>query len=385
MRGWSFLLIAALAATPLAAQVEGEVLVAFGDSITEGHPPYDTQGGYPARLERMLRQEDREVEVRNRGRGGETTSEGLSRLPAVLAEGGDVLLLMEGTNDVALITEGALSPETVRANLALMDSRAKQAGFEVVLATLIPRGPQTTHDQNNGATFGLAFIIRGLAYQRRDPLVDAWELFFHHLRPYSTIYYTGADPVGHPNAEGFDVLAAGFADVVQGRDTMTPVIGEFFPNPFLDPEVRPGQDFDVTVYDFGSGLDRPLSTLTINDVVVETDSAGNATRQLLSHSSNETTVTCFARLGVQALDRSDPPNRLDATVADFTVAGEVVRRTDLNRDCRVDGRDVVALGKVFGLPRFELGFNSDLDVNQDGRLDGDDLAEIARDFGRTTF
>ncbi len=386
MKGCLLLLAAALGALPLAAQVEGDILVAFGDSITEGDPPYDDRGGYPTRLERLLRQEDRAVEVRNRGLGGETTSEGLSRLSGVLAEGGDVLLLMEGSNDVSLITSGELSPETVLANLATMDSRAKQAGFDVVLATIIPRGPHSTHDQTNGATFALVLDIRELAYQRRDPLVEGWEVFFHHLRPYSTIYYQGSeDVIGHPDAEGFDVLAAAFADVVQGRDTMWPVIGDFLPNPFLDPQVTPGEIFEVTVYDFGSGLDRPSSILTLNDVVVATDAAGNTRRQLLSHSSDATTVTCFARLGVQAVDRSEPPNRLDSGVADYEVPGQSYRRSDVNRDCRVDGRDVVTLGRVFGLPSFELGFNSDFDVNLDGRLDGDDLARIARDFGLVSF
>ncbi len=383
------LLLAVVTAAPVAAQVQpvgGEVLVAFGDSITEGAPPYDNAGGYPRRLERLLGKEDRDVEVRNRGRGGETTSEGLSRLSAVLAEGGDVLLLMEGSNDVNLITTGELSVETVRANLATMESRAQQEGFEVVMATIIPRGPHTTRDQNNGATFSLNLEIRGLAYQRRTPLVDSWQLFFDHQRPYSTIYYPGVeDEVGHPNGEGFDVLAVGFGDVLQGRDTMGPVIGPFLPDPFLQPDVEPGEIFEVTVYDFGSGLDRPASILILNDSLVETDAAGNTRRQVLSHNSDGTTVTCFARLGVQAIDSSDPPNRLDTAVADYEVPGEVFRRSDVNRDCRVDGRDVVALGRVFGLPPSELRFDSDFDVNQDDRLDGDDLAEIARDFGKTTF
>lgn len=385
MRGWALATVL-LVVPPLAAQVEGTTLVAFGDSITEGAAPYDDAGGYPRRLERLLHQEGREVEVRNEGLGGETTSEGLARLPGVLAQGGDVLLLMEGTNDVPFIVSGELSPETVTANLAAMESRAGAAGFEVVLATIIPRGPHTTADRSNGATFGLDLDIRALAYGRRNPLVDAWEAFYYHPRPYSTIYYPGLeDHVGHPNSEGFDVLAESFADVLQGRDTMWPVIGDFLPNPYLDPEVSPGQAFEVLVYDFGAGLDQASSTLTLNDFVVETAAAGNPRRQLLSHESDRTTVTCFARLGVQATDRNDPPNRLSQVVADFEVPGEVYDRSDVNRDCRVDGRDVVTLGTFFGLPRWELRFNSAYDVNNDDRLDGDDLAAIARDFGKTTF
>lgn len=381
--------LAALLAAPLAGQpIEGASLIAFGDSITEGALPYDERniGGYPTRLERLLDRESRSVTVSNRGRGGETTGEGLSRLPSVLAEGGDVLLLMEGTNDVTLIATGDLSAETSRANLSNMVSRGEQSGFTVVLGSIIPRGPHARVDRSNGATFAFVISIREIAYQRRTALVEGWEVLFHQTRPYSTIYYTGSDDlVGHPNAAGFDILAAAFADVLQGRDTMTPVIGEFAPNPFFQPEVQPGEDFEVTVYDFGAGLDREVSTLTLNDALVPTQGSGNPRRELLSHASDATTVTCFARLGVQALDQADPPNRLDTAVADFEVRGEVYRRSDINRDCRVDGRDVVKLGTVFGLPSSELGFDSDNDVNADGRLDGEDLARIAEDFGRTTF
>lgn len=387
MRRW-ILAACLLAASPLAAQIEGRTLIAFGDSITEGDRPYDEQGGggYPSRLQRKLEHEGREVEVVNEGRGGETTSEGLFRLPFVLAQGGDVLLLMEGTNDVPQIIDGEISVETVRANLANMITRAQQAGFEVVLGTLIPRGPFTQSDRNNGTTFGLVLEIRELAFLRRVALAEGWQSFFDATRPYSTIYYTGAeDHVGHPNAAGFGLLAETFADVLQGRDAMSPVIGDFQPNPFFMPSVEPGEVFEVTVYDFGAGLDRSASTLTLNEAVVPTDTAGNTRRQLLSHNSDATTVTCFARLGVQAIDRAEPPNRLSTPVADFEVPGETVRRSDVNRDCRVDGRDVATLGRVFGLPGSELRFDSDFDVNRDGRIDGEDLAIIAEDFGKTTF
>src|SRR6185503_5607520 len=77
------------------------IYVAFGDSITQGTGDELQRGGYPPRLQDRLVASGRSAQVRNRGLGGETTTEGLSRINAVLAEGGDVLLLMEGTNDIA--------------------------------------------------------------------------------------------------------------------------------------------------------------------------------------------------------------------------------------------------------------------------------------------
>ncbi|HUP42447.1 MAG TPA: GDSL-type esterase/lipase family protein, partial [Thermoanaerobaculia bacterium] len=103
------------AASPAAAQTK---YIAFGDSITNPGGDFDDPSrpcpeecGYPPRLEDLLQEAGIEAEVVNAGLGGEDTAQGLSRLDGVLAqEGGDVLLLMEGTNDISR----GLSPETIR-------------------------------------------------------------------------------------------------------------------------------------------------------------------------------------------------------------------------------------------------------------------------------
>ena len=84
------------------------VVVAFGDSITEGSDRFDEQalGGYPGRLGPMLTQQAgfEGVVVDNEGVGGETTAQGLSRLNGVLNSVADdevlSVIIMEGTNDV---------------------------------------------------------------------------------------------------------------------------------------------------------------------------------------------------------------------------------------------------------------------------------------------
>ena len=97
--------------------------VAFGDSLTEGVGA--TEGNnYPAVLGRKLG-----VTIRNLGKSGETTSDGLNRVEDVAAPQPRVVLLCFGGND-ALNQE---SRKQTFANLARIIDRLQQAGSFVVL------------------------------------------------------------------------------------------------------------------------------------------------------------------------------------------------------------------------------------------------------------
>ena len=97
--------------------------VAFGDSLTEGVGA--TEGNnYPAVLGRKLG-----VTIRNLGKSGETTSDGLNRVEDVAALAPGVVLLCFGGND-ALNQE---SRKQTFANLARIIDRLQQAGSFVVL------------------------------------------------------------------------------------------------------------------------------------------------------------------------------------------------------------------------------------------------------------
>jgi hypothetical protein len=291
---------------------------------------------------------------------------------------------MEGTNDIDLVQQGLLSIESIRSNLVEMTRRVSNRGAEPILSTLIPRGPRANRDRDSLLTKALNVQIRGSAFQRDLREVENFEAFREAPQPYGTIFYLGSDPVGHPNAAGFELMAQTFADVIENLDLMHPVIGEHQPLSVLQPEVRPGQVFEVFVYDFGEGLDRDSLTLTLNGLPVETDVAGNDRRRLLSHEATNETILCFARLGINAADTADPPNRLEVVVADYERPNAEVRRTDLTKDCRVDGRDVLELAELFGTRQNEFRFDPLLDLNGDKVIDGEDLARIAADFGKTT-
>jgi len=140
----------------LAAFTEPILYLAFGDSITVGK--YDNQelGGYPGRLENDVDLLDCTMatcDVINEGEGGERTAAGVTRIDQVLAAGTyDVLLLMEGTNDIFKRTP--VSTETITFNLATIASKASAHGVETIHASIIWFHPEGNHATSRDAPLG---------------------------------------------------------------------------------------------------------------------------------------------------------------------------------------------------------------------------------------
>jgi lysophospholipase L1-like esterase len=213
------LLLAALVAlagvaAPVAAQ-DQVILRAFGDSITDGFGDTTQNHGYPARLERWLRQRGWDATVSKHGRGGETTSQGLSRIDDVLELGGDFLLLMEGTNDVSK----HVGIETIRFNLDEMASRAEVLGMIAVHATVIPRIPTAPVDSDNSRTSQVAEAILELGELRHRAVADNFHAFEELPDVFDNYYYFDPDqeppdPVGHPNSDGYQQIAGVFLETL---------------------------------------------------------------------------------------------------------------------------------------------------------------------------
>ena len=110
--------------------------VAFGDSLTEG---YGASGGmdYPSLLRQRLG-----VEIRNLGVSGETSADGLKRLPDIEALDPRVVLLCFGGNDVLQ----NLSRQQMFSNVGTMIDRLQARGTFVVLIGI--RGPSLVGDAN---------------------------------------------------------------------------------------------------------------------------------------------------------------------------------------------------------------------------------------------
>lgn len=102
----------------------GSKILAFGDSLTYGTGA-DQGNAYPDALEKLT-----QLEVINAGIPGELSSEGLTRLPKLLAKHQpELLILCHGGNDILRKN----SPQQLKENLIAMIELAQQHNTQVVL------------------------------------------------------------------------------------------------------------------------------------------------------------------------------------------------------------------------------------------------------------
>ena len=349
------------------------IYVVFGDSITAG----DESGGYPPRLERLVA----DSVLLNRGSGGERTPEGLTRIDDVLGEGGDVLLLMEGTNDIS--RPDLISNETTLFNLGEMARKAEDTGLEAIHATLIPRLPNAKTDRDNFINQDFNQNLRDLAGNRGRRVVDNWEVFSGETDLFARLYdTTPTDPVGHPNPQGYDLMAGVFADVLNGLDRIPPVPGIISPN-HGDVNVSSTTSIVVDVWDFGAGLDSLSADLTVNGVDVQADGVSDSSNHATLTYTPATPLDGLVRVGLRATDTASLANSVDREIARFIVGASSLIDGDINLDGRVDGGDLIRLALAFGKRRPQRGYDPRSDLNNDAVVDGMDLAILASNFGRS--
>ena len=122
------------------AAVEGGTFryMAFGDSITQGIGCGNGSQVYPARLasSSYLNCGANGCQVVNKGKGGEQTNQGVTRIQAVLDTEGpwDVVLLMEGTNDICWSSR---TNQQAQSSLGQMESEATQRGVDTLHVTIV--------------------------------------------------------------------------------------------------------------------------------------------------------------------------------------------------------------------------------------------------------
>jgi acyl-CoA thioesterase-1 len=138
------LLVTAMGAAPATAPADTRpVIVAFGDSLTAGFgvPPGKS---YPDDLQRLIDAGKYRYRIVNLGVSGDTTTDGMVRLPSVLALHPTLVILEFGANDGLR----GLPVASARKNLADMIQSLQQSGARIVLAGMtLPRnyGPEYIH------------------------------------------------------------------------------------------------------------------------------------------------------------------------------------------------------------------------------------------------
>ena len=191
-------------------------ILCFGDSMTAGtlvlSPSLVGSGppeSYPARLLGLLTQRypSQQFVVENEGKPREWADDGQYRLvPLLQSVRPDVVILMEGVNDINALGAGGVTVALTAMENMLRDARAR--GAQVMLATLPPQRP-------NGASITAAALakdysaqIRRLADRQRVLLLDVELVFNGDLR------LIGADGL-HPTAEGYQKIAQAALDVLR--------------------------------------------------------------------------------------------------------------------------------------------------------------------------
>jgi len=193
--------------------------VAFGDSITAGEITVIGEGGfhtlqvvdalsYPTDLRASLsaRYLAQSIGVANQGVKGEITSDGLARLPLVLVPGVQVLLLVEGANDINNATNAqVLSALT---NIRSMVRLAKGRGQRVFVGTLPPQNPFTCFNPCRAGGYAQLpsynLGLQAIASSEGVGLVDVFTAFHGDV---TTLI--GPDGL-HPTAAGYRVVADAF-------------------------------------------------------------------------------------------------------------------------------------------------------------------------------
>ncbi len=176
-------------------------ILAFGDSLLAGYglPNGDA---YPARLETALRVRGVNARITNAGISGETTAEGLQRLPAVLDTQSvkpDLIIVSLGANDMFQ----SRPPAETRENLAGILRLLKQRGIPVLLL-----GMMAAPDLRADYARDFNPIYPSLAHEFAVPLVP----FF--LQPLVGKPDLLQDDKVHPTALGVEEMVAATVDDV---------------------------------------------------------------------------------------------------------------------------------------------------------------------------
>ena len=191
-------------------------IVAFGDSLTAGVTSsvvptivqLEPNKSYPAQLRDRLNQRytAQTIRVTNAGVPGEDAASAISRFQSELGRlQPDVVLLMEGTND---LSPSSLTPGIQGADgIETMVRDARARGVDPILAT-IP--PMRTSRGEEPMVVPYNDLIRQIAVRQGVPLIDVYQIIStgQCIGSGSLVLSCLGDDDLHPTAEGYALIAA---------------------------------------------------------------------------------------------------------------------------------------------------------------------------------
>ena len=165
-------------------------IVAFGDSLTAGLG-VQADESYPAQLQRRLDSQGHRYRVINAGVSGDTTAGGLRRIPWILNNKPELVILELGANDGLR----GLSVDLTKDNLRQIIRQLQGAGTTVVLA-----GMKLPPNYGQDYTASFEAIYPALAKEYHLPLIP---FFLDGVGGSSSL--NQADGI-HPTKEGYEVI-----------------------------------------------------------------------------------------------------------------------------------------------------------------------------------
>lgn len=160
----ALLMILGFGLGPAAVVGAERTILVVGDSLSTAHG-IDVRSGWVALLQRRLEQQHLGYKIVNASISGDTSANGLARLPPLLSQHRPAIVIIAlGGNDGLR----GLAPEQMKHNIAAMVTKAKMQGAKVLLAG-VPLPP------NYGKRYTDKFdqVYREIAAQQRIPLVPS--------------------------------------------------------------------------------------------------------------------------------------------------------------------------------------------------------------------
>ena len=206
--------------------------LAFGDSITAGEVTVPTSGGatleafpsfklvvvtgasYPTQLQAMLRTryitQQTTIAVTNAGVPGERATQGVQRFPGVMSQvRPEVVLLLEGYNDIALL--GATGVSQAAAAIETMSREARSRGARVFIASLTPPRSGGRNTLPADQVTNLNARLRAIAIGETAVFVDLYQALVSNVT-----LYIGVDGM-HPTEIGYQRIAETFFASIQAN------------------------------------------------------------------------------------------------------------------------------------------------------------------------
>ncbi|MDK2744389.1 MAG: arylesterase [Nitrospira sp.] len=179
-------------------------IVAFGDSLTAGLG-VQADESYPAQLQRRLDHLNYQYRVINAGVSGDTTAGGLRRVPWILNNKPELVIVELGANDGLR----GLSVDQTKNNLRQIVQRLLEAGTTVVLA-----GMKLPPNYGQDYTTSFEAVFPAIANEYHLPLIP---FFLQGVGGSSSL--NQADGI-HPTKEGYKII------VEQVVNVLRPVLNE---------------------------------------------------------------------------------------------------------------------------------------------------------------